>query len=377
MQPPPPSAQVDGAAPGETHRFPCPACGSDLRYRPGHDSLVCAHCGAQREIPAAAPWSEAKALAELDFETARRGALGDSQMEETRVAHCDSCGAEVEFDAAIHARECPFCAAPLVADTGLHRHIKPRALLPFRLDEEAARKAMIDWLGRLWFAPNGVQRHARKGRRLSGLYVPCWTFDADTRTTYRGQRGDDYWTTERRMEDGKMKTVRVQKTRWTAVSGRVARDFDDVLAPATRSLPPEHADALEPWDLSALTPYRPDYLAGFRAEAYQIPLDDGYGIAREKMDAIIRRDVLRDIGGDRQRISALDTAVADVTFKHVLLPVWMAAYRYRGRAYRFVVNARTGAVAGERPWSAPKIAAAVLAALILAGAAFWLMSRGS
>ena len=57
----------------------------------------------------------------------------------------------------------------------------------------------------------------------------------------------------------------------------------------------------------------------------------------------------RDIGGDQQRIGALETEVGRLTFKHVLLPVWLAAYRYRGRAYRFVVNGRTGAVDGERP----------------------------
>ncbi len=64
----------------------------------------------------------------------------------------------------------------------------------------------------------------------------------------------------------------------------------------------------------------------------------------------------------------MQTAVSDETFKHILLPIWMAAYKYGGKSYRFVVNAQTGKVQGERPWSAWKITGAVIAGLIVAGA---------
>jgi hypothetical protein len=86
------------------------------------------------------------------------------------------------------------------------------------------------------------------------------------------------------------------------------------------------------------------------------------------MDRVIERDVKFDIGGDRQRIHRLDTTVQDVTFKHILLPVWLAAYKYRGKTYRFVVNGATGRVQGERPYSAWKITFAVIVGLILAAA---------
>jgi len=92
------------------------------------------------------------------------------------------------------------------------------------------------------------------------------------------------------------------------------------------------------------------------------------------MDRVIARDVRFDIGGDRQRIHDIDTAVGAVTFKHVLLPVWLAAYKYRGETYRFVVNGRTGRVQGERPWSAWKIAIAVVLGLLVAGGAGYLFA---
>ena len=115
--------------------------------------------------------------------------LADADLEETRVNTCPNCGAQTEFDPDIHAAECPFCATPVVADTGCNRHIKPKGLLPFALDEDNARSAMKDWLGGLWFAPNGLQDSARKGRKMTGIYVPYWTFDADTKSSYRGERG--------------------------------------------------------------------------------------------------------------------------------------------------------------------------------------------
>ena len=159
----------------------------------------------------------------------------------------------------------------------------------------------------------------------------------------------------------------VARIRWTPARGRVARDFDDVLVLGSTSLPKRFTDALAPWDLSRSQPYEPKFLAGFRAEGYTVPVETGYGEARRLMNAVIERDVRRDIGGDQQRIDQLQTEVGELTFKHVLLPVWLAAYRYRGKSFRFVVNGRTGSVEGERPYSAVKIAIAVALALIVAG----------
>lgn len=360
----------------EAHRFPCPACGADFRFDPSASMLVCDHCGAQEEVEAAGPWEGA--IAELDFRAALEAQLPEQEMQETRVSQCPNCGAQVELAGPEHATECPFCATPVVTGTGTQRHIKPRALLPFALNQEQARDAMNDWLGGLWFAPNGLQDYARKGRRMQGIYVPYWTFDADTKSAYQGQRGIVYYVTRTVIRDGKRQQVQVPKIRWTPVSGRVARFFDDVLVLASRSLPKRFTDALEPWDLAALEPYRPEYLAGFRAEGYTVALEDGFTEARTHMDRVITRDVKFDIGGDRQRIHDIKTRIGDVRFKHILLPVWIAAYKYRGESYRFVVNGRTGRVQGERPWSAIKIAIAVVCGAILAAGAGYLyaMSEG-
>lgn len=352
------------------HRFPCDTCGADFRFDPGSDRLVCDHCGNVAEMENASP-----EIQELDFKQAIAEKLPSAEIEETRNLSCPNCAASFEFDADIHAHECPFCATPVVADTGTHRHIKPRGVLPFAIEERDAQKAMVDWLGGLWFAPNGLQEYARKGRKLTGIYAPYWTYDADTKSHYSGERGTHYYVTRTVMRDGKSVQVRERKTRWRRVTGRVARFFDDILVLGSRSLPKSHTDGLAPWQLSELQPYSPEYLAGFQAEGYVVSLTEGYEEARDYMIRIIRRDVRFDIGGDAQRIHNINTDTRDVTFKHILLPIWIAAYKYRGKSYRFVINGQSGRVQGERPYSAWKIGFAVLLGLSIAAGAGYLYAR--
>lgn len=366
VPPPLPFEAQKGSGVTEEHRFACDQCGADYRFAPNEGMLVCDHCGNTRTIGMD---KRAKAsIRELDFRAAVDRLLPEMEIEETRVTTCPNCAAQVEFSEADHARECPFCATPVVVDTGIHRHIKPRGVLPFGLTERAARDAMTDWLGRLWFAPNGLRDYARKGRKMEGIYVPYWTYDADTRSSYQGARGTVYYETQTVIRDGKREQIQVPKVHWTPVSGRVARFFDDVLVLASRSLPKRFTDALEPWDLAALEPYQPEFLAGFRAEGYSVSLEEGFEEASAYMNRVIERDVRFDIGGDQQRISDIQTQASGVTFKHILLPVWLAAYKYRGKTYRFVVNGRTGRVQGERPYSGWKIAFAVIVGLMAAAA---------
>lgn len=359
----------------QEHRFPCTTCGADMRYEPGTSDMVCDHCGANEAILSPATVR----LNELDFRKGLALALDDADTEETRVLQCENCGAQVEFDTDTHAAECPFCATPVVTDTGLHRHIKPRGLLPFALQEGEARARMNDWLGSLWFAPSGLQDYARAGRALQGIYVPYWTYDAQTSTKYTGKRGNVHYVkrTETVTVNGKRqtRTRRERKISWSNRSGTVSRFFDDVLVLASRSLPKDYTDALAPWDLSALETYRAEYLAGFRAEGYTVDLQDGYDEARAFMDRMIHRDIKADIGGDEQQVTSRDTRVWDITFKHILLPVWVAAYKYRGKTYRFVVNGQTGTVKGQRPYSRIKIAIAVILGAIAAAAIGYIVSQ--
>lgn len=355
---------MTSAAPQLQRQFPCKNCGANLEFAPGTRSLQCPYCGTTNEIAPAAGEPAVAAVAELDL-TAH---LREEDLHEQITVRCGTCGAETTLAPNVTAGRCPFCGSGIVAHGSSKKSIKPKSLLPFHVTREQAGQSFRRWIASLWFAPGELKRRAERAQ-ITGVYIPCWTYDAGTVSDYTGQRGDDYWDTESYTAHVNGRSVRrtrqVRKTRWWPASGRVSNHFDDVLVLASRSLPAGYAEALEPWDLKSLVPYRDEYLSGFVAESYQIGLPEGFEVAKEIMAQPIRATIARDIGGDRQRIHSVQTRYFDVTFKHALLPVWISAYRFHDKTYRFLVNARTGEVQGERPYSYWKIAATVLAALVV------------
>jgi DNA-directed RNA polymerase subunit RPC12/RpoP len=352
--------------------FPCESCGAKLKFAPGTTSLKCPYCGHENPIPAPDEVQAREAVAELDLQTALEKGETGAEAEKISVIKCNSCGAEFQLDPKIQSSQCPFCASPIVLEPKQVSHLRPKSLLPFAIDAKGARDRFKTWLSGLWFAPNDVKAMATTEGGFTGMYVPYWTYDADTASTYTGERGITYTRQVPTTVNGKTQMRTVTETRWTPVSGAVSRDFDDVLVIASESLPKAYAEALEPWDLEKLLPYDERYLSGFGAENYRVDLAAGFERAKGKMDAVIRGDVRQDIGGNSQRIHSLDTSYYKLTYKHVLLPIWINSYRYSGKTYTFVINGRTGEVQGQRPWSWIKIGLLAALAVVVIVVVFWL-----
>lgn len=345
-----------------------------LKYAPGTHHLQCEHCGTENQIEL-----RPAAIQEYDLKQALQILSQNRTPTVAPSIHCDECGAGFQFEAKNHAGECPFCGTPIVSSTAQLKPIQPKSLLPFSINETSAQQRFQKWISRLWLAPNAVKKYARSDTKLTGVYLPFWTFDSQTHSSYSGERGDVYYVQEQAqvVRNNRLvtETRQVPKIRWTPVSGQVQRFFDDVLVGASQSLPRKILDALQPWDLHALIPYDENYLSGFRSEYYQVELPDGFDLARQVMDNQIYQDICRDIGGDHQRIHHVDTHHSETTYKHCLLPVWSAAFRYKDRSYRFVINGRTGKVQGERPYSVWKILFTALTVLILAAGAYYYLQQ--
>ncbi len=351
----------------DTLETKCTNCGAVLNFAPGTNHLKCQYCGAENEIfPAEAP------IEELDF--AQYVAEGSANADTVQVAtvKCSGCGASTTFQPNIASDSCAFCGMPIVVnESSTATIIKPKSLLPFKITQKEAFEGFLKWIKKLWFAPSALKKFVSQPDKLKGMYIPFWTYDSDTTTRYTGARGTHYYVTETYTENGQTKTRQVQKTRWTPVSGTVFKFFDDVLVVASNSLPMKYVNKLEPWDFENLAPFDDRYLSGFRTETYQIDLKNGFELAKKFMEPGIRALVRQDIGGDEQQIYSLNTQYSNVTFKHLLLPIWISAYRFKNKVYRFLVNGRTGEVQGERPYSFWKIFFFVLACLAVIAGLLW------
>jgi predicted nucleic acid binding AN1-type Zn finger protein len=299
---------------------------------------------------------------------------GNNNTQTERLAQCNNCGATTTLAANISSDKCPFCASPLVISSENKTIAKPHYVLPFIVQKEVAQSNFTKWLKGLYFAPSDllIKVQDEASSPLQGMYIPHWCYDTVTYTQYTGQRGEYYYVTVSYTEDGKRQTREERRTRWYPASGVVGKTFKDILISASNSLPQKTATTLEPWNLTKLVAYDERFLSGFRSETYRLEPEKAFDLAKQKMDPEIRNAICNDIGGDTQSINNYKVQYNDVGIKYILLPVWISAYRYNGKLFQFTVNACTGEVVGERPWSVFKIALATLAGIaIIALIYYW------
>ncbi len=361
--------------PAAVERFPCRACGAECRFDPDASALVCEHCGAREEVA-----REDREIVEYDLETALARAPRSVRRAEAREVSCTSCGARVEVAASETARRCGFCDQPVVLAEDDPDRIAPGSVLPFAVDRDVARRNLRAWLARKWFRPGDLAREAEV-ERLRGLYVPAWTYDAQTDSFWTAMAGYYYHVTETysAFENGKSvtKTRQVRKIRWVPAAGRYDKRFDDWLVYGTRAIAPKLLDDLGRWRLAALEPYAPGFLAGYEAQRYSVDLREGWEEARRGVAAEIRSACAARVPGDTHTDLRVRTTYRDLRWKHLLLPLWVVAYRYRGKPYRIVVNGQSGAVDGEAPLSWAKILGLMLVVLLVAaGIALFFAVRG-
>jgi Zn finger protein HypA/HybF involved in hydrogenase expression len=353
-----PPAPQPPAAPAGPLQYPCTNCGARVEYAPGTTTLKCPYCGFAQQIAATDTVITEHDYAAWDALPVKpRARLG------SYVQQCRQCGAQTQSDDLSGA--CPFCGAPVVVEVTADDQIAPEGLVPFTIDQRGAQDAVRGWIGSRWFAPNALKK-VGGSESMKGTYLPFWTYDAHTESDYQGQRGEHYWETETYTDDqGNTQTRQVQRTAWYPAAGHVTRDFDDVVVPASGHLPAGRLEKMGPWATHQALAYQPDYLSGFRTLRYDVEPESGLESAKQEMATTIERDCRDDIGGDEQRVSQVATGYSDIMFKLLLMPVWIAAYLYGGKTFQVLVNAHTGQVVGERPYSKIKIFFAVLAALVV------------
>ena len=340
----------------ESKHFECPSCGAFQTFNPAIGKLSCGFCNTQTDIP-----ESNKSIERLDLDE-KFSSIHSEESFEAKETSCDKCGASFEFETHSFATHCPYCDVPAIIDC--IQDIKPKSLIPFKITRKSAKSRFKKWVSSRWFAPNAFKKYLDDNKILKGYYLPHWLYDSDTTSQYSGQRGDRYYVTVTKtvVEDGKSKQVEVQEARiaWSFVSGVVNVNFDDVVVGASPTIDRDILDDLEPWDTKELIIFDSRYISGFEAEEYNTPLEEGFDIAKRKMSHKIDRKIRDDIGGDEQRVDSINTSYYNNKYKNTLLPIWSASFNWNNRDYNYAINAQTGEVVGERPYSIVKIVFFVL-----------------
>lgn len=307
----------------------CGVCGSLC----DEEDLFCANCGT--EIP---PRED------------RSGARGDVSRLTRCNFLCQGCGASMSYDAQAQSLKCPFCGSTDMRQQADAKTLSPSRVIPFRLGHDEAVATMRLWLGRGFWRPGDLASRAVVAE-IMPVYVPYWVFRAKTHT---------FWTAD---------TDQVPAGAsgdWRPMSGEHRGEYAGLLVGASGALSAGETAAISPFDLAEGKP--PDEVDLDRVTVERFSLGRKYArpIARQSIEQSELEEVDRLYVPGRSRNGHVNVRVESMSSEPVLLPVWIMAYRFRDRVYRFLVNGQSGKAAGEAPTSLGKIVLAVLALCVLA-----------
>ncbi len=341
----------------ESNVHKCPSCGGLLVYDPESECLECEYCNHSVDIE-----KLAVSIVENCFQSAMSDGMRSWSEDDIQSVRCQNCGAELIFGTHTKAQFCAYCGSSHIKVHDNEKTIPPGYLIPFKIPEKQAYQGFKTWIQKRWFAPSNLKT-SYKDNRLIGTYIPYWTYDTQTQSFYSAQRGDYYYVTRTRVVNGKTETYQERKTRWTPVSGQYDLFFDDVLVCASQEIGKETYKDLTNYGLSDIEVYQSHYLSGFMAERYSVSLEDGWEQGKRFVDARLNTDIRQRIGGDEISGLRIHTTYDNITYKHILLPMWLSSYMYNQKTYRFMINGQSGKVSGQYPKSALKITLAVMLAM--------------
>ncbi len=328
----------------------CEACGSNLVFDPNAQCLKCPHCGTEISFSS----SDAQEI------LLGHGLNNDRvwTADEAVVFRCENCGAKVVMTANETAKSCPFCGTAHVQKLEELAGIKPNALIPFTFDDKKAIVYSKQWAKKRFYAPRKFKKNICADN-VKGIYTPCFTFDSKTVSYYYGRIGK---THTRVVGSGKNRRVQTYVV-WRNISGTYNDSFDDVLITAGSKFGQKELDKVAPYQTNYSREYEENYLFGFMAYHYDSELTECWGEAKSRIDGVIRKSILSNYVYDVIDYLNVSTTHNDVTYKYVMLPVYVGNYEYNKKSYNFFVNGSSGKVYGKTPKSIWKILATVFLGL--------------
>ena len=349
--------------------YACPNCGANIAYDVSAGGIACEYCGYIAPVKAVKVGKRAEEF-EFTLETISQSTRGWGTARQ--VLHCESCGGQLSIPEGTVSTTCPFCASNQVNVTASpEESLRPRFLIPFKVKPEQTQKLAKTWLGKGWFHPNALSANTFISQ-FTGIYLPFWTFDTKVTAHWRAQVG--YEKTVRHYNASTKKWETRTKIDWRWEDGNVQINIDDHLVPGStrRHISHRILEQLYPYHMKGLVAYEPDYLAGWRAQAYETTLTEAWESGKSAIRERAKEACYQDIPTQHVRNFSMSADFQDESWRYILLPVYLTAYKYEDDTFQMMVNGQTGVVAGQKPvawWKIWLAIAAMLAPGIILGLA--------
>ncbi|MDM8520117.1 hypothetical protein QUF64_08725 [Anaerolineales bacterium HSG6] len=323
--------------------FKCPQCMAATAYSATDGGLTCTHCG-YYEPPSQAVVGKGAEAFNFSAKNLKRAAHGWGTSR--KELQCQNCGAYTSVPPDSLTHTCPFCNSNnVIQREAPHDLLRPRFLVPFKIEADQCIEPVREWLGSSWMTPGSLNEVASVGS-FTGIYLPFWTFDSTTKASWRAEVG--HTKIESYYSNGKRKTR--TKTVWKWESGDVTCNHDDLLITGTNRLSKLLLNRLrDGFDTNALALYEPQYLAGYQAQAYDIQLEEAWETGRHEMRETTRQACRDQASTSQIRNFSMSLRFKDENWRYILLPIFIATYSYGDQSYQVMVNGQSGLVSGQRP----------------------------
>lgn len=348
--------------------YKCPSCTGPLKFSSTTGKLECEYCGGSflpKEIESMYAKKDEAAAEAFNKEQEKQEKQQEEQTEQEEISwdasagqtegetmnmktySCPSCGAEVICEQTTAATSCPYCGNPSIVPGQMTGSLKPDFIIPFKFNKESAKQALQDHYKHKIFLPKAFSE-TNQIEKIQGLYVPFWFFDgtadgsmscnASNSTSHRS--GDYINTTTRHYSVHRAGTV----------------DFYHIPTDASKKMPDDLMDSIEPFDYSGLIPFSTAYLPGYLADKFDVTKEESTeracSRAKTSMQMLLRSTIN---GYSTVNVTSSHTNIKNLKAHYAFLPVWLIHTKWQNKDFLFAMNGQTGKFVGNLPASPLKL----------------------
>ena len=325
-------------------QYKCPCCGGQIEFDSASQNMKCPYCDTEYEVETLKSFDDVLNKEQGDnmtWETNAGTEWAEGETDGMRVYSCNSCGGEIVVDATTAASSCPFCDNPVVMMGQFTGALKPDYVIPFKLDKEAAKKALKKHYEGKRLLPK-VFKNENHIDEIKGVYVPFWLFDADAdaNVRYKATRircwsSGDYDYTE---------------TSFYSVLRAGNVGFERVPVDGSTKMADDLMESIEPFDFKDAVDFQTAYLSGYLADKYDVDSEQSITRANDR----IKRSTENAFASTVQGYSSVIPEHTSIQLqngkaKYALYPVWLLNTTWKGKKYTFAMNGQTGKIVGDLP----------------------------